>query len=113
MEKIKQFFSKAFIACGTFIYNIYEWIVNELKVDKILHITTSFMLCVIFAGIMSLIFDNLYVFTFMGLGISIIIGIIKEFLDKYIKKSIFDAEDIIFDIFGAIIGFIISLMFVM
>ena len=65
---------------------IYEWMLKN--VDKILHLTVSYMLASLF-----------------GIWLAVIAGIAKEVYDLYIKKSKFSIADIVADALGIALAF--------
>ena len=70
----------------------------ERNVDKILHATISYALTYTLADKVN---ANLAV------GVAILVGVAKEFFDLYVKKSKFSVGDIIADVLGIAIAFLI------
>ena len=80
------------------IDGIQYWIESEIKHDKLLHFTITLLLtlpCII---------------EFKFIIVPIIICILKEVIDKYIRKTGFDKKDVLFGFFGMIPVLIILLI---
>lgn len=71
--------------------NIQQKITNKVGVDKLLHFA--------FGGWIACLAPNWYIALFIGL----LIGLLKELSDKYIKKSIFDYWDWLSTFSGSVI----------
>lgn len=73
-------------------------IINKYGVDKLLHIA--------YGGWITAFFDSLITMVF----VAIVIGIGKELVDKYVRKSEFDYKDMIAAWIGGAITIIIKLI---
>ena len=82
------------------LINLAYSINNKLTkhVDKVLHATVSYALTYTLADKAN---ANLAV------GVAILVGLAKEFFDLYVKKSKFSVGDIIADVLGIAIAFLI------
>ena len=70
----------------------------ERNIDKILHATISYALTYTLADK----FDSN-----LAVGVAILVGVAKEFYDLYIKKSKFSVADLVADVLGIAIAFLI------
>lgn len=73
-------------------------VINKYGVDKLLHIA--------YGGWITALFDNLIAMVF----IAIVIGVGKELVDKYVRKSEFDYKDMVVTWLGGAITIIIKLI---
>lgn len=86
-----------------------KWLYN-IKTDKLLHFIASL-------GVMQVFYSILHYFLLakwsllIALGIAILIGVFKELYDKK-KGGTFNKKDIIADIIGALIGFILTIIII-
>ena len=67
--------------------------------DKIAHFLASFVLFFFFLLLSYGALASVY--------LTILIGIVKELFDNYVKKTYFDIEDLAFDIVGVMTAFLI------
>lgn len=86
-----------------------KWLYN-IKTDKLLHFIASL-------GVMQVSYGILHFFLLakwsllIALGIAILIGVFKELYDKK-KGGIFNGKDFVADIWGALFGFILTVMII-
>lgn len=108
LEKLKEICQNII----SFFEMCLNYILKTIGTDGLLHITTSFLICVALSAISSIIFHNPFVFASIGAVFTLIIGIIKEITDKYSEGHACEVKDVVCDSVGILLGFLISIMFV-
>lgn len=89
------------------VFNKVQWsIENYLQKDKLVHFLfgTLISYIVLFFHLHVLFIDKIFI-----LIVPILVALIKELIDKYIRKSTFDLIDILFTIISGVILFFMYL----
>ena len=82
----------------------------KFGVDKWMHITASLVLANITARVLRRCGAGCLLSAIVGFGVSLAVGIGKEFYDRFKQKETFDWGDIKADIIGALCGSVIGLI---
>ena len=73
--------------------------------DKILHFTACFVIAAFFAAVLKEFFyPYIYIAILAAWMISMLVGIIKEYMDSKEKNNKWDNLDLMFDFYGASLG---------
>ena len=86
-----------------------KWLYN-IKTDKLLHFIASLGAMQVSYGILHFFLLAKYSIL-IALGITILIGVFKELYDKK-KGGIFSEKDFVADIWGALFGFILTIIII-
>lgn len=70
--------------------NLQQIITDKVGIDKILHF--------VFGGWIACLASNWYIAILIGLSI----GLLKEFFDRYVRKSTFDVYDLLATFLGSV-----------
>ena len=84
--------------------------INIIKAhkDKIYHFFCSYTAMLTFTAVSIIKFNAPIQWSVnFGIAMAILVGVIKEFFDLYVKKSKFSVGDIIADVLGIAIAFLI------
>ena len=84
--------------------------INLLKAhnDKVKHFFCSYTAMLTFTAIAIIKWESPVDWSInFGIAMAILVGVLKEFYDLYIKKSKFSVADIIADVLGIAIAFLI------
>ena len=80
----------------------------RLHKDKLYHFFFSYTAMLTFTAIAIIKWESPITWSVnFGIAVAILVGVIKEFYDLYIKKSKFSVADLVADGFGIIIAFLI------
>jgi uncharacterized protein YfiM (DUF2279 family) len=76
--------------------------------DKVYHVFCSYTAMLTFTAVAIIKFDAPVQWSVnFGIAMAILVGVAKEFYDLYVKKSKFSVGDIIADVLGIAIAFLI------
>jgi len=84
--------------------------INLLKAhnDKVKHFFCSYTAMLTFTAIAIIKWESPVAWSItFGIAMAILVGVIKEFYDLYIKKSKFSVADLVADVFGIIVAYLI------
>ena len=87
-----------------------QFLLNMLKAhkDKVYHFFCSYTAMLTFTSIAIIKWESPVAWSVnFGIAMAILAGIIKEFYDLYIKKSKFSVADLVADVVGIIIAYLI------
>ena len=87
-----------------------QFLLNLLKAhkDKIYHFFCSYTAMLTFTTIAIIKWESPVAWSVnFGIACAVLVGVVKEFYDLYIKKSKFSVADIIADVLGIAIAFLI------
>ena len=87
-----------------------QFIINLIKAhkDKIYHFFCSYTAMLTFTSIAIIKWESPVTWSInFSVAMAILVGVVKEFYDLYIKKSKFSVGDLVADGFGIIIAFLI------
>lgn len=77
--------------------------------DKVYHFFCSYMVMLTFMSIAIIKFDAPVQWSVnFGIAMAILVGVVKEFYDLYIKKSKFSIGDLLADILGIILAVLLG-----
>ena len=80
----------------------------RLHKDKVYHFFCSYTAMLTFTAVAIIKFDAPVQWSVnFGIACAILVGVVKEFFDLYVKKSKFSVGDIIADVLGIAIAFLI------
>ena len=80
----------------------------RLYKDKVYHFFCSYTAMLTFTAIAIIKWESPVAWSInFGVAMAILVGVIKEFYDLYVKKSKFSVGDIIADVLGIAIAFLI------
>ena len=85
-------------------------LINLLKAhkDKVYHFFCSYTAMLTFTAVAIIKFDAPIAWSVnFGIAMAVLIGVAKEFFDLYIKKSKFSIGDLVADVLGIAIAFLI------
>lgn len=76
--------------------------------DKVYHFFCSYTAMLTFTSVAIIKFDAPIQWSInFGIAIAVLVGVVKEFYDLYIKKSRFSIGDIVADVVGIIVAYLI------
>ena len=76
--------------------------------DKIYHFFCSYTAMLTFTAIAIIKWESPITWSInFGIAMSILVGVLKEFYDLYVKKSKFSIADLIADVLGIIVAYLI------
>lgn len=76
--------------------------------DKVYHFFCSYTAMLTFTTVAIIKFDAPIQWSInFGIAIAVLVGVVKEFYDLYIKKSRFSIGDIVADVVGIIVAYLI------
>mgnify|MGYP003582254099 CR=1 FL=1 len=87
-----------------------QFLLNLLKAhkDKVYHFFCSYTAMLTFTTIAIIKWESPVAWSVnFGIACAVLVGVVKEFYDLYIKKSKFSVADIIADVLGIAIAFLI------
>lgn len=93
-----------------FCINLVSAIKSKLKThkDKVYHFFCSYTAMLTFTTVATIKFDAPIQWSInFGIAMAILVGVMKEFYDLYIKKSKFSVGDLVADVLGIDIAFLI------
>ncbi len=84
--------------------------INLLKAhnDKVKHFFCSYTAMLTFTAIAIIKWESPVAWSVnFGIAMAILVGVVKEFYDLYIKKSKFSVADLVADVFGIVVAYLI------
>ena len=83
--------------------------ISSIGTDKYMHFLVCEVLAWLIARVLRLCGVDQWAAMAVGFGVAVAVGVSKELYDRYVQHEVFDWQDIVADVIGAVVGAIMSL----
>lgn len=84
----------------------------SIESDKLLHLIAGIIITELISGIIFICFHPFYGGAIIGLAFAIIIGFVKEIIDKHLPNHVYNIKDFLYTAIGSIIGFLLTILII-